>query len=66
MIPFIKKKKSVTFHMKSGAALTFKCDNLTTKTNSMNELISYSMVGLVGGTAHYIRLDDVLAIEVKK
>jgi hypothetical protein len=32
----------------------------------MNELISYSMVGLVGGTAHYIRLDDVLAIEVKK
>lgn len=60
-----QKKQTVTFHLKSGAELTFKCTRITTKVNSEQELVSYEIAGGDCKNAHYIRLDDISAITVK-
>lgn len=60
-----KRKLRVTFHMKSGAELTIKCDQITTKVDADQALTSYVINGGVG-LAHYIRLDDISAIMVVK
>ena len=63
---FFKPKIVVIFHMKSGAELKFKCRELETQINRMNEITSYSMKGLKNPIAHYIRIDDISAIQVRK
>ena len=57
---------TVTFHMKSGAAINVDCDSMEI-TREGNKLSGYSLENVSPqGSAYYIRLDDVSAITYKE
>ena len=63
---FMVRKMRVTFHMKSGAEIKFKCESMETKKDASGDLIAYHVKGIRKSPLHYVRLDDITAITVIK
>jgi hypothetical protein len=60
---FLLRKKLVTFHLRSGVALSTRCRELTIRKDHDQSLSSYSFTG-GDGNLFYVRLDDISAITV--
>jgi transcriptional antiterminator Rof (Rho-off) len=59
-----QRKKIVTFHLRSGVALSTRCRELTIRKDHDQSLSSYSFAGS-DGNLFYVRLDDISAITVE-
>ena len=64
IIDIFKRKRKITIHMKSGAAIRIKAHNITIKKNG-NDLLGYEITG-AGEKLFYVRLDDISAITLDK
>lgn len=59
------KKHKVTFHMKSGAAITTTCTKVGIQKANGNDLHSYTVEGTPTDFLFYVRIDDVSAITLE-
>ena len=56
----------ITFHMKSGVAITVVAENISIKKRDGNEICSYELVGMKRpDDLFYLRLSDISAITTK-
>lgn len=64
MFNFLKRYKyTVKFHMKSGAVISARCNDVKIQMNN-NTLVSYELDGVESaGKAFYVRIDDISAME---
>lgn len=67
---FGKKKQTVTFHMKSGRSITFKCDTFKCNHDGAGELASYNAQGYKTKKGHdplfWVSLPAVESVEIQK
>lgn len=56
----------ITFHLKSGAAITVVAESISINKQNGNDIVGYEIVGMKrADDLFYIRLDDVSAITTK-
>ena len=62
-----EKEMKVTFHMKSGAAITVEAEELEITKQNGNDLSGYSLTSMKRpGDLFYVRIEDVSAITTKE
>ena len=56
----------ITFHLKSGAAITVVAEDISINKRDGNEICGYELIGMKRPDAlFYLRLDDISAITTK-
>lgn len=64
LFDIFKRKRTVTFHLKSGTAIKTTCTSISIRKTDGNNLSGYEAKGLPPDWLFYIRLDDASAITV--